>query len=606
MPAFEVTSPDGTKYRVNAPDGATQDDAIAYVQRNLSAQQKPRDPYADTAAGQSVGQNLLSGIGGGMTSLYLGGKQMAAQAADYLAPRSPTLSSLITGKNPTRAQEVQAEIEQHKRAIAGLNTTTAGSIGDFVGQAALAVPAAFIPGANTTVGAAALGAGIGALQPVGDGESRSTNMVLGAGGGVAGKVVGDKLVRLLQGSRGANVAGSSATAQASPGTASASSQVSGGATVTGQGGGYNFGTVGEDLSAGLNAPMQAIMERGRAMGMQLTPGQASGSRALQQLEAKLESQPMTSGRFNQIKANNQTVLNRTAANAIGETSDTLDSHVLAQAQDRIGSVYRMVADDRPRTIDPDQFINRLASIDTEFEGMLPAPHSMHGQGRDFGSVTDHPLVKRLYAYAERGNATGEQLQDLASKIGKVANNQMTSANGDRQLGMALFQVKDMADDLLASGLNGETAAAFDAARSQYRNLMLLIQRNGVINPSNGNINGNALAGLLQQKDRKGFLFGRNDSPMYDAARFSQAFRPIVGDSGTATRMPLPSPTDFVLSLPFNVATRAYTSSPAVNLAARSGSISRNGVSPSLGGLLGPFLPQTTEAVGGLLGARLSN
>ena len=33
MPKFNVTAPDGTIYSVNAPDGATEDDAIAYIQR---------------------------------------------------------------------------------------------------------------------------------------------------------------------------------------------------------------------------------------------------------------------------------------------------------------------------------------------------------------------------------------------------------------------------------------------------------------------------------------------------------------------------------------------------------------------------------------------
>ncbi|MDE2440169.1 MAG: hypothetical protein KGP14_04020 [Betaproteobacteria bacterium] len=582
MPIARFQMPDGRVARFEVPDGTTPEQAQSMIAASMtSAPSKPRDAYADTAAEQSVGQNLLAGIGGGMKSLYLGGKQMLGLDAP-------------------------GEVDEHRRAMAGLNTTTAGAVGDFAGQAAVALPAAFVPGANTMLGATVLGGAMGALQPTGQNDSRAANVMLGAAGGAGGKYVGDKLVRVLQGSRSANLSGANSTAQATPGTASASSQVSGGATATGTGGGYNFGTVGEDLSAGLNAPQQAIMERGRTMGMQLTPGQASGSRALQQLEAKLESQPMTSGRFNAIKANNQTVLNRAAANAIGETSDTLDSAVLDQARERISSIYKMVADKTPRTIDPDPFINRLAAIDSEVEGMLPPPHSMHGPTRDFGSITDHPLVKRLYAYAEKGQATGEQLQDIASKLGKVANNQMTSAAGDRQLGMALFKVKDMADDLLASGLSGDTAKAFDAARGQYRNLMLLTQRNGVINPSNGNISGNALAGLLQQKDRNGFLFGRNQSPLYDAARFAQAFRPIVGDSGTATRMPLPSPTDFVLSLPFNIATRAYTSSPAVNLAASAENVSRNGVAPNLGGLLAPFLPQTSEAFGGLLGARLSN
>ena len=40
MPIFEVTNPQGKKYRVNAPEGATQDDAIRYI----ATQQQPQQP----------------------------------------------------------------------------------------------------------------------------------------------------------------------------------------------------------------------------------------------------------------------------------------------------------------------------------------------------------------------------------------------------------------------------------------------------------------------------------------------------------------------------------------------------------------------------------
>lgn len=71
-----------------------------------------------------------------------------------------------------------------------------------------------------------------------------------------------------------------------------------------QGGGYTFGTVGDDVSAGLTVAQKAVAESGKKIGMRMTPGQATGSRALQQMEAKLESQPMTSGPFNSLKENN--------------------------------------------------------------------------------------------------------------------------------------------------------------------------------------------------------------------------------------------------------------------------------------------------------------
>jgi hypothetical protein len=33
MPRFQITAPDGRKFEVDAPEGATEQDAIAYIQQ---------------------------------------------------------------------------------------------------------------------------------------------------------------------------------------------------------------------------------------------------------------------------------------------------------------------------------------------------------------------------------------------------------------------------------------------------------------------------------------------------------------------------------------------------------------------------------------------
>lgn len=390
---------------------------------------------------------------------------------------------------------------------------------------------------------------------------------------------------------GATAAGE---ANVTPGQAGAEASMNATPEMRIQGGGPNFGSVGEDASAGLNSTRTDMMNRGREIGMRMTPGQATGSRALQQLEAKLESQPMTSGPFNTIKANNSRVLNLAAARAIGETSDVVDSGVLARAHDRIGGIYENMADETPRPIDPQQFSGFISQLQEETRGLV--------QG-----IASHPLIEDLTRFATTGAANGRQLQSLGSKLGKAAFKNMTTQSGDRDLGIALYQAKDYVDDLLAQGISPERSTAFDAARGQYRNLMLLTQRVGVVNPSSGDVSGRSLANLLQSKDKRGFLYGRNRSPMYEAARFSQAFAPIVGDSGTATRMPLQSLSDMVMRIPMNVATRAYTSTPGVNMALRTqagaralAALPRNGVSPTVmmdapaAGVAGAQASQMTE------------
>ena len=533
MKTYTITDPQGNKHTIQGPEGATREQVIAKVQERLSGRQQQQQPdaYTQQAQKQSVMQNLLAGAGGGLYGLYLGGKQMLGQAKPE-------------------------EIEEHKRAMAGLRSTTAGTIGDIAGQVAASVPAMAIPGANTYIGSGLIGAGLGALQPTRENESVIENAMLGAAGGAAGKYLGDTVGKVLGGSRA------------------------------------GYGSVGDATdagTAGINDPVKDILKRSQKMGFKVTPGQASGSKSLQQFEAKLESQPMTSSTFNAIKDNNQKVLNRAAAKAIGESSDSVDSAVLSNAKDRISGVYKIVADDKARVIPADDFIAKMAKLEDEFEGMLP------------GALADNPLVKRLVNFAADGKATGEQLQNIASKLGKVAQNQMTTQSGDRQLGMALYRVKDMADDYLEAGLKGQTKKAFSDARAQYRNLMLLTQRGGVVNPATGDVSGNALASVLQQKDKAGYLYGGNKSDMYDAARFAQAFKPLVGNSGTATRSMVMGPTDALLSLPFNAAVRAYTSSPVVSSAQRFA----EGLSPELAMLLNNPL-RGVPLLGGVAGANINN
>lgn len=381
-------------------------------------------------------------------------------------------------------------------------------------------------------------------------------------------------------------AASNANLNVGAGQAGGAANVQGALNVSARGGGYNFGTVADDAAGGLTRG-QELARTGFPQG-RLTPGQATGNKLLQRLEAKLESQPMTAGPFDRIKDANAREINRAAARAIGERADNLNSEVLDRAVTRLGGVFDDVRDATIRRIEPADYVDRMRAIQDEFEAIGP-------------QLSSHPLVERLVRHAQTGEATGRDLGNLTSKLTREVNRQMTSAQGDRELGRALVQVKEYVDDLVAQGLSGERLNTYNAARDQYRNMMLITSRVGTINPSTGNVNAGALANLLQQKDRAGFLFGRNNSDMYNAARFGQAFKPIVGDSGTATRMPLPSPTDFVVSLPFNLATRAYASSPSVN-AALSAQAATNALART-GPALNALAPRVTP--GGLFGAASS-
>jgi hypothetical protein len=122
--------------------------------------------------GNNFAENALIGVGKGMTDIYQGGKQALGYATE---------------------QDVA-----EKRALdAPLMDTAGGNVGNIVGQAAALAPTVLIPGANTYAGAALIGAGTGAFQPVGEGESRLVNAGLGAAGGVAGQKVGNVISKKI-------------------------------------------------------------------------------------------------------------------------------------------------------------------------------------------------------------------------------------------------------------------------------------------------------------------------------------------------------------------------------------------------------------------------
>jgi hypothetical protein len=384
-------------------------------------------------------------------------------------------------------------------------------------------------------------------------------------------------------SRNANSqSSSSARTTATGGGAGAQAGVSGSVDIDINNPGSQFGHVGADPSAGLTRMQREVMRRGTDLGMRLTPGQATGSRSLQQMEAKLESQPMTSGPFNALKENNARIVSRSAAKAVGEADPMMDAATIDKAFTRIGKVFEAAKDDVPRTIDPKDFLSKYKAINDDMRGVV----------KGFGS---HPLVEDFVDLASKGSATGKELQNLTSKLGKAAKNQMTSASGDRELGLGLYRMKDHVDDLLQSGMKGSQAAEFAAARGEYRNLMMLTSRTGVVDPSTGWVSGRNLANVLQMADKKGFTRDKNRTDMYDAARFSKAFGPAVGDSGTATRSPIQGATEMALRIPYNIAARAYTSPMTVEAALQAQAMARatgDAVAPVARQAFGPVAPGT--------------
>lgn len=141
------------------------------------ATQGPEPLNADPTQGMSTLDKLLAGTGRGMTSATLAALQ--------------GISKLVGADSAGAGLVKQSTLDENKKLDAPLMNTTAGKVGNVIGNMGVAAPTALIPGVNTYTGAALTGAGLGALTTEGGAQERAKAALAGAVGGAAGKGIGD-------------------------------------------------------------------------------------------------------------------------------------------------------------------------------------------------------------------------------------------------------------------------------------------------------------------------------------------------------------------------------------------------------------------------------
>lgn len=187
MPKFEVTSPDGTKYEVDAPEGATQAQIIDYVAK----QHKP-EPVADKSYLERVGDNLKFGASAaarGVASL----PALGMDALNWVKSGYGVLDPENGGEVSFRAPKMQAsqavqnfgvqpQGSTEKYVAAGIEGLTGGALG---------------PGGLAAPGRMALTGGMAGLGSHAGGELTGDKwygkLLGGLAGGVTGATIGGQL-----------------------------------------------------------------------------------------------------------------------------------------------------------------------------------------------------------------------------------------------------------------------------------------------------------------------------------------------------------------------------------------------------------------------------
>lgn len=405
----------------------------------------------------------LSGIGGGMVGAARGVEQ--------------AFRDVVPGESDREIQ-LDEEVERAAERDRPLMNTVAGTAGNIVGNVAAYAPAGLIPGANTYLGSALVGSGIGAMQPVSDSGDRLANAMMGAGGGAAGRAITGGLSRVL-----------------SPKT----------------------------------RPEVVAL---RNEGVTPTPGQILGG-APQRVEDGLTSVPVVGDfiRGSQRRAVEQ--FNRAALNRIvsplGREVSKIGREGIEEAGQIVDEAYGSIL---PRlTARPDaQFGDELASI-ARASQELAEP-----QQKRLMEIIRNKVVNRLGNQAEVG---GDVLKEIDSELGRLMRGFKKSQDIDvRDLGDAMSGLKQLFRDLIKRN-NPQFSDDLAAADRAYANLLRVENAAGRAGSKEGVFSPAALRGAVRQMDPslRRRRYSRGGALMQDLAESGEeVLGRTVPDSGTPFRI----------------------------------------------------------------------
>jgi hypothetical protein len=476
MATYRVKAPDGTEFDITAPDGASQEEVMAYAKANMP---KPAAKEAPSSPLGTDGQNLLAGIGMGMTNLVRGGKQRldeAAAALESVVPGGAGVSRSLGGKTAADIlKDTQASIAESRATDAPLKQTKAGIAGDIVGSV---VPLSVLGPAGAVAG----GAASGYLAPTTDGESVLKNTAIGGALGYAG----DKAIRGL----------------------------------------------GRMVSPKTSDAVKQLTEEG----VKLTPGQLMGGLPAR-IEEKATSIPfvgdaIANARRRSVESLNEVAINRSLS-PIGEKlpKGMVGRDAIQYADEALGKAYDDLLPKLTTQADK-KFIADIQNLRT----MVSAGNMGPAEAMQFSKILQSQILGKFQGQA---SITGETMKAMDSDLGRLASQYMRDASADkRQLGGAIGELQTALRSLVERS-NPQSAKELKAINSGWAQFKRVQRAAGSQGAQEGVFSPEQLRASVRALDRskdKG-RFAEGKALMQD---LSDPARDVLGskipDSGTPARL----------------------------------------------------------------------
>ena len=461
MPTYQITAPDGRTFRVTG-EGSSQD-ALAHFQSQYQAPQAAEPEAApDPSAGGGTLQ--LGPIDTGIKTPEVVDRALAGAGKAF--------ADIGRGAGQMLGLTSEADVAESRRLDAPLMNTAAGKVGNVVGNIAASVPALAVPGANTVVGAGVIGAGLGALQPTVEGESRVKNAAIGGAVGAAAQGIGGKVSQWAQ-SKLASRTANAATSQAQ------------------------------------NVVRDATLKEARKAGYVVPPATTNPT-ATNRIAESVAGKAAT---HQSAALKNQKVTNRLVRQELGLPDGApLTKTTLKGIRDTEGKVYQAIKGAGRITTDNDYVDDLIKLSDSVDEIAKDFPELNLGANKEIQELTDN-LLKDSFDSSSAVELVKQLRKNASSNLSFAA----AADPGKRALGTAQREAAGAVEDMLVRHLKstgkGALAAKFDAARVKIAKTYSV---EAALNEGTGNV----VATQLGTQLKKGKPLSGNFETI---AKFAQAF-----------------------------------------------------------------------------------
>jgi hypothetical protein len=480
MARYRVQGPDGALHELEGPEDATPAQIEAAAAQMIPAGAKVPAPIAPAA------QMPRPDPSAGGSTLNIAGFDTGVKTPEWLdrtlAGAGKSAASTVRGVGQMLGMVPQADVDETARLDKPLMDTTAGTMGNVGGAVAqMVVPASVV----------------GKIAPAVNAVTKARPFLSAAASG--GLFAGAQPV----------VTGDDRAIEAAKGAA---------AGLVGQGVASGVARLARGASDLLEPAVRTLYEKAQAAGIPVTLAQLSDSTFVKTLASALGKLP---GSGAQARAGAQSdALGTAVSKTFGENSPRIDADLYAAAKKRIGASFEDLTSRNDLSPSPKMLMDlgAVSSDATRFGATDTA--------RAIGNAIDEIVGKIDPA---TGVIPGKAYQAFDSAMGKL------TKSGDEKAHY-IGQLRDIVRSAMDSSISPADSAAWQMARSQYKNLKTirdLVAKDtgeGVIPPKQ------LMGRVTATNAGKEAMAMGNGGEMGDLAQIAKRFLgDYTPDSGTALR-----------------------------------------------------------------------